>query len=73
MAMESVPISFMRVLKSHAFGSTKDEGAVKPNKALQRTRLPVGCFPWRSVRAAELGRYVAILDFQLTDNPSSSK
>ena len=28
-----------------------------PNKALQRTRKSVGCFPWRSVRAAELGRY----------------
>jgi hypothetical protein len=27
-----------------------------PNKALQRTRLNVGCFPWRPVRAAELGR-----------------
>jgi len=27
-----------------------------PNKALQRTRISVGCFPWRSVRAAELGR-----------------
>ncbi len=26
------------------------------NKALQRTRLSYGCFPWRSVRAAELGR-----------------
>ena len=31
-----------------------------PNKALQRTRLSDGCFPWRSVRAAELGRYEAI-------------
>ena len=28
-----------------------------PNKALQRTRLSYGCFPWRSVRAAELGRF----------------
>jgi len=27
-----------------------------PNKALQRTRLSYGCIPWRSVRAAELGR-----------------
>ncbi len=26
------------------------------NKALQRTRISVGCFSWRSVRAAELGR-----------------
>jgi len=26
------------------------------NKALQRTRLKVGCSPWRFVRAAELGR-----------------
>jgi hypothetical protein len=26
------------------------------SKALQRTRINVGCFPWRSVRAAELGR-----------------
>ncbi len=26
------------------------------NKALQRTRLSDGCFPWRSVRTAELGR-----------------
>lgn len=28
-----------------------------PSKALQRTRISAGCFPWRSVRAAELGRY----------------
>jgi len=28
-----------------------------PNKVLQRTRLNFGDFPWRSVRAAELGRY----------------
>jgi hypothetical protein len=27
-----------------------------PNKVLQRTRLSAGCFPLRSVRAAELGR-----------------
>ena len=27
-----------------------------PNKALQRTRVSVGCGPWLSVRAAEFGR-----------------
>lgn len=27
------------------------------NTALQRTRISTGCSPWRSVRAAELGRY----------------
>jgi hypothetical protein len=27
-----------------------------PNKALQRTRINVGCSPSRSVRAAELSR-----------------
>ena len=27
-----------------------------PNRVLQRTRLSDGSFPWRSVRAAELGR-----------------
>ena len=31
----------------------------QPNKVLQRTRLDSSGFPWRSVRAAELGRYVA--------------
>ena len=29
-----------------------------PNKALQRTRISAGCFPWRFVRAAELSRYM---------------
>jgi hypothetical protein len=29
---------------------------VQPNQALQRTRIIVGGFAWRSVRAAELGR-----------------
>ena len=27
-----------------------------PNKVLQRARISDGCFPWRSARAAELGR-----------------
>jgi hypothetical protein len=30
----------------------------QPNKALQLTRFDAGSFPMRSVRAAELGRYV---------------
>ena len=38
---------------------TLKTGDSQPNKALQRTRLSDGCFPWRSVHAAELDRYVA--------------
>ncbi len=30
-----------------------------PNKPFERTRLSVGCFPWRSVRAVQLSRKVA--------------
>ncbi len=47
--------SFFRVEaeKSRAPGALKLGRPL--NKALQRTRLSYGCFPWRSVRAAELG------------------
>jgi hypothetical protein len=40
------------------FAVTESVGGDKqpPNKALQRTRISAGCFHWRSVRAAELGR-----------------
>lgn len=30
-----------------------------PNKALQRSRSSFGRFPWRSVRAGELGRWAS--------------
>jgi len=30
-----------------------------PDEALQRTRLSGGSFSWRSVRVAELGRYLS--------------
>jgi len=40
---------------------------VAPNKALQRTRLSAGCFPWLLVRAAELGRYVALQTCSVLD------
>lgn len=43
------------------FAVTQSVGGDKqpPNKALQRTRISSGCFPWRSVRAAELGRWAS--------------
>lgn len=28
----------------------------RPNKAQQQTQTSLGCFPWLSVRTAELGR-----------------
>ena len=36
--------------------ATLPQRQAPPNKALQRTRISAGCFPWRSVRAVELGR-----------------
>ena len=29
---------------------------MRSNKALQRARLSDGCFPWQSIRTAELNR-----------------
>ena len=34
----------------------RNKAVSQPNKALQRTRISAGYLPWRSVRAAELGR-----------------
>ena len=34
--------------------------SLAPNKTLQRTQLNASCFPYRSVRAAELGRSAAV-------------